>query len=138
MENNIKKDDFYSINFSFTQEQVVQFAEASGDKNPIHLDAEYAKTTIFKRQIIHGFLGGSIFSKVFGTIFPGNGTIYLSQNMKFMQPMYVDTIYQAHFLIKEIIPGKHRALCETRIVEASDKDVIVGEALIQHYSISLE
>lgn len=138
METNINKGDQYSIDFTFTQEQVVQFAVASGDMNPIHLDSEYAKTTIFKRQIIHGFLGGSIFSKVFGTIFPGNGTIYLSQNMKFLQPMYVETIYKANFLIKEIIPNKHRAICETRIVDQNGKDVIAGEALIQHYSISIE
>ena len=69
----------YEHEFSFSQDSVKRFAEVTGDNNPIHLDSVYAATTPFKKPIMHGFLSGSIFSKVFGTIYPGEGTIYLKQ-----------------------------------------------------------
>src|SRR6478735_2495722 len=107
----------YTHEFSFSQEEVNRFAEVTGDRNPIHTDAEYAATTMFKKPIMHGFLGGSIFSKVFGTLFPGEGTIYLKQTMAFVKPMFVDTAYEAVFMVKEVQGEKHRALVETLIVE---------------------
>jgi acyl dehydratase len=57
--------------FRITQDEVQRFADLTGDNNPIHLDAEYAATTSFKRPIIHGMLGATIFTKVLGTQFPG-------------------------------------------------------------------
>ena len=93
MDNKITVGSKFEYEFSFTQQDVVNFATASGDFNPIHLDEEYAKNSIFKTTIIHGFLGGSIFSKVFGTIFPGNGTIYLKQDLSFLKPMFTNKNY---------------------------------------------
>ena len=92
----------FSYSFSFSQDDVLTFANASGDFNPIHLDDEFAKTTIFKKKIVHGFLGGSVFSKVFGTLFPGSGTIYIKQSMTFYKPMFVDQGYVAKFKVIEI------------------------------------
>ncbi len=123
----------YSYPFTISQEQVKAFAELSGDTNPIHLDSEYAKNTIFKKTIIHGYLGSSVFSKVLGTMFPGEGTIYLSQNLKFHLPMHTANLYTADFLITEILPEKHRAVVKTTIRLASDNTLITsGEALIQN------
>ena len=76
--------DSVTESFSFTQDKVILFAELSGDKNPLHLDEEYAKTTIFGKPIIHGFLGGSVFSKMLASNFWGKGTIYLQQNHGFL------------------------------------------------------
>ena len=81
--------------FEISQEQVNTFANLIDDHNPIHYDIEYAKNTIFKRPIIHGFYGGSIFSKILASKLWGPGTIYLSQNLKFCKPMYVDIKYKA-------------------------------------------
>jgi len=67
----LNEKDEYRLTFSYSQEQVNKFAEVTGDNNPLHLDEEYAATTMFKRPIMHGFLGGSVFSKIFGTLFPG-------------------------------------------------------------------
>ncbi len=121
----------YKHEFSFSQEEVNKFAEVTGDKNPVHLDAEYASKTMFKRPIMHGMLSASLFSKVFGTLFPGEGTIYLKQTLNFLKPMYVDTTYIAEFTVKEVIAGKHRAVVETLIKDKASSLVCTsGEALV--------
>ena len=103
----IQLNDIYKHEFSFSQSDIVKFADVTGDKNPVHLDANYAATTMFKVPIMHGMLGASLFSKVFGTLFPGEVTIYLKQSLAFMKPMFVDTAYEAVFTVKEINNYKH-------------------------------
>ncbi|KAA9345750.1 MaoC family dehydratase [Adhaeribacter soli] len=123
----------YTHILSFSQHDVNRFAEVTGDRNPIHLDAEYAAGTMFKRPIMHGFLGSSVFSKVFGTLFPGEGTVYLKQSMAFVKPMFVDTLYEAVFTVKEVQGEKHRAIIETVVVEKkSGEATIKGEALVMN------
>lgn len=136
MEYRIKGLSEFNYSFRFNQKDVNAFAEASGDTNPIHLDEDYAKNTIFKRRIIHGFLGGSVFSKVFGTLFPGEGTIYLKQDLSFYRPMHTGENYNAVFKVKKVIPEKNRAIIETIIIDASKNVIISGEALIQHDTIN--
>jgi acyl dehydratase len=109
--------------FQFSQEEVIKFAELTGDNNPLHLDAEYAATTSFKRPIIHGMLGATVFTKVLGTQFPGFGSIYLKQTLEFLRPMFVDTAYKAVFTIKSIQPEKHIAEISTEIFDATTKKV---------------
>lgn len=129
----IEQGTTYTHEFSFTQDEVVKFAEVTGDKNPVHLDEAYAAATMFKRPIMHGFLGGSVFSKVFGTLFPGEGTIYLKQSMSFMRPMYVNTVYEVRMTVKEVNKEKHRANVETNIVDKATGDVVIsGEATVMN------
>jgi len=124
--------DYYKHSFLFTQEDVIGFAKVTGDNNPVHLDTVYASGTIFKKPIMHGMLGASIFSKVFGTLFPGNGTIYLSQSLHFIRPMYVNESYEAFFEVIEVDREKHRAKIATKILSIDSKETINGEALIMH------
>ena len=119
----------FSTNFSFSQQDVADFARVTGDNNPVHLDEEFASKTIFKTRIMHGMLGACVFSKVFGTLFPGEGTIYLSQSVNFLKPMYVDVIYEAHFEVMEILE-KNRARISTTILTNEGKKVVVGDAVI--------
>jgi 3-hydroxybutyryl-CoA dehydratase len=119
--------------FSYTQEQVDLYAQVSGDTNPLHIDEEYASKSIFKRRIIHGFLGGSVFTKIFGTLFYADGNVYLKQSMTFLKPMFVDTDYEAIITVKEVYPEKNRALMETKIIEkASGETTTTGEALLMN------
>ena len=128
--------DTFRHTFSFTQAQVALFAEVTGDTNPLHLDEQYAATTAFKRPIMHGFLGGSIFSKVFGTLFPGEGTVYLSQTMKFLRPMYVNTEYEAVFTVKEVNYEKNLATVSTQMLDkATQKVTIDGEASVMNKTV---
>ncbi len=133
MGNLLQENDVFKEIFSFSQAQVNQFAEVSGDKNPIHWDEVYAATTMFQKPIIHGFLGGSVFSKILGTKFPGEGTIYMKQEMKFMKPMYVGTEYEAIITAKTVDSVKHRATLQTQVVEkATGAVVIEGEANVMN------
>ncbi len=124
--------DTFEHHFSFSQQDVVLFAKVTGDNNPVHLDDEYAAKTLFKIPIIHGMLGGSVFSKVFGTMFPGEGTIYLNQNLQFLRPMLVSTNYTAQFEILDIDREKHRATVSTIVINEEGKKVIDGSAILMH------
>jgi acyl dehydratase len=127
----IKVGEIYQHEFKFSQDEVNRFAEVTGDKNPVHLDAAYAAKTMFKRPIMHGMLSASLFSKVFGTLFPGEGTIYLKQSLSFLKPMYVDTDYEAVFTVKEVIGDKNRATIETLIKDKNTGLVCTsGEATV--------
>jgi acyl dehydratase len=130
----IKLGQTFSHNFQFTQKEVNLFAEVTGDNNPVHIDSEYASTTMFKKPIIHGMLGASIFSKVFGTLFPGEGTIYLNQELKFSKPMYVEKEYTAFFEVVEVNEAKHRAKIDTFIKDEEGDIVTSGSALIMNVS----
>tara|TARA_Y100000310_G_scaffold336935_1_gene422752 strand:+ start:482 stop:886 length:405 start_codon:yes stop_codon:yes gene_type:complete len=126
------KDTRHEHSFSYSQEDVVHFANVSGDKNPIHLNEEYAKTTPFKRKIMHGMLSASIFSKVLGTDFPGPGTIYLAQSLKFLKPMYVDTQYTCVLEVKSYREDKGIVVLETSVLNSDDNTAtIVGEATVK-------
>ena len=110
--------------FRFTQDEVIRFAELTGDDNPLHLDAEYAATTNFKRPIIHGMLGATVFTKVLGTQFPGFGSVYLKQTLEFLRPMFVETDYKAVFTIKTIQEEKHIAEITTEIIDVNTRKVV--------------
>lgn len=127
-------NEIYTHKFSFSQDEVSRFAEVTGDRNPVHTDAAYAATTMFKRPIMHGMLGAALFSKVFGTLFPGEGTIYLKQSLNFLKPMYPDTEYEAVFTVKEILKDKNRAIVETIIRDHDGKTCTSGEATIMNVS----
>ena len=127
----------YTYEFNFSQADVIAFANATGDKNPVHLDADYAAKTMFKRPIMHGMLSASLFSKVFGTFFPGEGTIYLKQSLNFLKPMFVDTDYVAEFLVKDIIKDKNRATIETIIKQKVTGGFVCtsGEAVVMNVDL---
>jgi acyl dehydratase len=122
--------------FVFTQEDVIAFAQTTGDNNPLHLDADFAATTSFKRPIIHGMLGASVFTKVLGTQFPGFGSVYLKQSLEFLRPMFVDTPYEAVFTITNIVPEKHIAEIRTEIVDATTRKITTrGQATLMHPTV---
>ena len=123
----------YRHKFSFTQEDVILFAQVSGDNNPLHLDAEFAATTAFKRPIIHGALASSVFSKIMGTEFPGFGSVYLKQTSEYKRPMFVNQEYEAVFTVTSINADKHTAEISTEIFDVqTGKKTTEGSASIMN------
>ena len=75
---------------TITEADIVAFADVCRDHNPVHLDAAYAATTIFKERIAHGMLSAGIMSGLFGEVLPGPGAIYVAQSLKFKAPVKID------------------------------------------------
>ena len=135
----IAVDTFIDHTFQFSQEDVIDFARITGDVNPIHLDNKYAKKTIFKQKIIHGFLTGSIFSKIIGTIMPGEGTIYLEQSLQFIKAMYIDVQYNAIVKVIKIMPHNNQAILSTEIFDVdTNKVVLKGTARVLNNTVQWE
>lgn len=121
----------YEVKRIVTDEMVKLFAEATGDKNPVHLDEDYAKNTIFGGRIAHGILSLGIISSVLGMEFPGAGTIYLMQNAKFRRPVYIGEEVTVKLIVKEVDREKRRVLLETYVVKENGENAIEGEALVK-------
>ncbi len=115
---------------TFSDEDVVAFANLSQDNNPIHLDEEYAGNSIFKRRVVHGVLIVSMFSKIFGTIYPGNGGIYLSQTSKFVRPAFLNDEITAKATLTEFDNEKKRGVFLTEAFNQNNELLLTGEAKI--------
>lgn len=115
------------INREVKKDDVVKFAELSGDFNPIHLNETYARETRFGKCIAHGMLSGAYISAILGTEFPGEGTIYISQSLKFLKPIYIGEKIKIKIEIKDIIKNRKAVIC-TEIMDYEDTLLVVGEA----------
>lgn len=127
--NTLKIGDKAQFTKQIKEEEVILFAKISGDDNPIHLDEEYAKNSIFKQKIAHGFLVGSLISAVIAKDLPGNGTIYLSQNLKFLAPVFLNETITAHIEVLDF-PKGNQVLLSTICKNQDQKVVIEGTALV--------
>ena len=103
------------------------FAAVSGDHNPVHLDAEYAATTMFKERIAHGMFSGALISAAVACELPGPGTIYLGQTMRFTLPVKLGDTLTVRLEILEKLP-KFRVRVATRVYNQNDELVVDGEA----------
>lgn len=112
-----------------TEQDILSFAKLSGDYNPVHIDPEYAKTTIFKKQIAHGALINSYVSTLLGMEMPGKGTIYLSQESRFLKPVFVDDEITVSLKIIEITE-KGRAYIETCVFNSNGEKTLDGKAYV--------
>jgi 3-hydroxybutyryl-CoA dehydratase len=110
-----------------TDADIVLFAGISGDTNPVHLDEEFAKPTMFKGRIAHGMLTAGFISAVFGTKLPGPGCIYLSQTLKFKAPVKIGDTVKARVTVSAIDQEKARVTFTTTC-HVGDKIVLDGEA----------
>lgn len=127
----LKIGQSYEMKRAFSQDEVMAFVNLSHDTNPIHIDAEFAKTTQFGKIIVPGFLTGSLFSAIIGTKFPGFGSVYMKQDMMFRKPVLLDQQVTAIVTVKELYPEKRRVLLETRCVDENNEILIDGTALVK-------
>ncbi len=112
-----------------TDRDIELFAEVSTDRNPVHLDDDYAQDTIFEGRIAHGMLTAGLISAVIGEQLPGHGTVYLGQSLKFMAPVRPGDTVVAVVTVTEINHAKRRVTLETRC-SVGDTVVLKGEAVV--------
>ena len=118
-----------SLRKQVTDRDIEMFAEISTDRNPVHLDDDYAHDTIFGGRIAHGMLTAGLVSAVIGEQLPGHGTVYLGQSLKFLAPVRPDDVVTAEVEVMEIDHAKRRVKMETRCI-VDGKKVLVGEATV--------
>jgi len=118
-----------AVSRTVTDANILMFAGVSGDTNPVHLDAEFAASTMFGGRIAHGMLSAAFISTVFGTRLPGPGCIYLSQTLKFKAPVKVGDTVVARVTLTALKPEKRRAVFNT-VCTVGSTEVLAGEAEI--------
>ena len=124
----LKIGDSAQISKTITEADIELFARATGDINPVHLDQAYAEKTMFKGRIAHGLLSVGLLSSILGNILPGHGTIYLSQEVKFLAPVRIGDTITAGVEVIELIPEKNRAKFRTTCMNQDGKLVVDGIA----------
>lgn len=112
-----------------TDRDIELFAEVSTDRNPVHLDEQYAQDTIFEGRIAHGMLTAGLISAVIGEQLPGHGTIYLGQSLKFLAPVRPHDIVRAEVTVATIDYGKRRVELNC-ICTIDGKPVLKGQATV--------
>lgn len=109
---------------------IAQFSALTGDTNPLHTDPVFAKKTRFGEPIAQGMLSASVISACIGSRLPGPGTIYLSQELKFLRPVKVGDTVIARIEVTELHREKNRVHLRTTVHNQRGEQVIEGSALV--------
>lgn len=122
--------DRASFSKTITDADIQMFSQISGDRNPVHLDEEFAKSTRFKGRIAHGVLALGLVSAVLGNQLPGLGTIYLNQIIRFLNPVRPGDTITATVEVLSIRPDKPILTLRTMCTDQTGTVVLDGEAVV--------
>jgi 3-hydroxybutyryl-CoA dehydratase len=114
---------------TITEADILMFAGVSGDTNPVHLNEEFARPTMFKTRIAHGMLSAGFISTIIGTKLPGPGCIYVTQNLRFKAPVKIGDTVIARVEVLELNAEKKRVALKT-VCTVGDTVVIDGDATV--------
>lgn len=115
---------------TISETDIYQFSAVTGDFNPAHVNEVYASNTFFKKRIAHGMLTVSLVSNILGTQLPGPGTIFVSESVEFMAPVYIHDTIEAVVEIVEINLEKNRVKFEAFCINQHDKKVLRAEGIV--------
>lgn len=115
---------------TITEADILLFSGVSTDVNPLHISEEAAKNGMFKTRVAHGMLVASLISAVLGTKLPGDGTVYLGQELKFKRPVFIGNCITATCEIIELIPEKSLVILNTTCTNQDGVEVISGKATV--------
>lgn len=130
--------DAAELTRAITAETVREFVDATGDDNPLHSDAAFAATTRFGQVIAPGILTGGLISAVIGTRLPGPGTLYLSQNFRFLRPVRLGDTITARVEVTEVLRERNRVCLRTVCLNQGGEAVIEGEAWVMPSKVHIE
>ena len=117
---------------------IASFVDAVGDYNPVHADRDYAATTMFKQPIAPGIWTAGLISGVIGTRLPGPGAIYLSQELKFLKPVFFGDVITARVEVLEVVRERNRIRLKTVCSNQRGEEVLTGEALVMPSKTAVE
>ncbi len=124
--------DTASLSKKITDADVRAFADLSGDHNPLHLDDAYAQSTRFGKRIAHGAFSFALISSVLGNLLPGNGSVYMKQDLKFLKPVFIDDTITATVEIVSVRAERGIVTLKTTVRNQRDEIVADGEAMVFH------
>ena len=119
-----------SISKMISEADIVNFDGIIGDFNPVHVNPEYAKTTMFGERIAHGMLTASFICTLVGCCLPGVNALYLSQEVKFVRPVKIGDTITAIAEVIEKIDSRQRLVLKTVVKNQRDEVVIDGKAVV--------
>lgn len=131
---NLEIGDSFTFIRTFSDKDVSLFAEVSQDFNPIHLDEIIAKKSIFKQRVVHGALVASVFSMIYGTQFPGEGTIYAKEKISYRNPVFLNTEITFTVTLKSVDSSRKSMIMEMKAYD-KEKTYAIGEALLYHFGM---
>ena len=115
---------------TINEEDVRHFSEITGDKNLIHTNKEFASKTRFKKPIVHGMFTASLFSNLVGNILPGDGSLYLTQDLNFKKPVYIGDTIRAKLKVLRKVDGPKILVLKTTASNQNDEVVLTGKAQV--------
>ncbi|QTA88730.1 MaoC family dehydratase [Desulfonema magnum] len=126
----LKVGDSAEFAKTISESDIYLYAGVTGDFNPAHINEAYAQQTFFKTRIAHGMLTAGFISAILANQLPGPGTIYMSQELKFLAPVRMGDTITARAEIIEIIAEKNRVRLQTTCVNHEGTKVLDGEAIV--------
>lgn len=126
----LKIGDMAKYSKKITQKDIDDFSRLSGDLNPIHINPDYASKTVFGRVIAHGLYTASFISATIANQLPGEGSIYLKQDIKFIKPAFVDDVVTAIITVIEF-PRNNFVKLSTNCINQNGETLIEGFALVK-------
>lgn len=126
----INVGEMASFTKTVTEADICSFAGVTGDMNPVHINSEYARNTIFGKRIAHGILSVGFISNVLGTQLPGPGAIYISQKCNFLKAVFIGDTIKATVKVLETDVIKNRVTLRTYCTNQDGQLVVDGEAVL--------
>ena len=127
----IKVGDEASLTRTITEVHIVNYAGVTGDNNPVHVDAEHAAQSMFGERIAHGMLVAGLISAVLGTQLPGQNSIYLGQDLKFVAPVKIGNTVKVVVTVTEKRDEKRIIKLRTAGYNQRGETVIDGSAVVK-------
>ncbi len=127
----IKVGDVAELKHFLTKEDVQAFAALTGDFNPLHVDEEFAKRTLFHKPVVHGMLSASFISTIIGTLLPGGGALWMSQTLDFLRPAHVGDTLRVLASVKQKSPATRVMLLKIVVSNQLGEELIRGESSVK-------
>ncbi|MBT3764397.1 MAG: SDR family oxidoreductase [Rhodospirillales bacterium] len=118
------------LSHTISQDDLNTFAALTGDFNPIHIDAEYARTTSFGKPIVHGMLTSSFISTMIGMLLPGRGALWMEQTLKFTRPAFVGDSIRVVATVKQLSTATNTMVLDVKISNQDDTTIVTGQSTV--------